>query len=174
MITRMLRAIPALLLAGLLAAPAPAQQPPVGVGVIFDGPQSRHLIDLGAISEELDTLVGGEYRVLLGGDLRLQGDWTITGAERALAQQFSDDRVDIVLTVGVLATQAAAQADSLPKPVIGVVVADAELQDFPFSGGASGKRNFVYLTNFRSVDNQLAADGGLRRDPGFIQYVQEG
>ena len=157
MITRMLRAIPALLLAGLLAAPAPAQQPPVGVGVIFDGPQSRHLIDLGAISEELDALVGGEYRVLLGGDLRLQGDWTITGAERALAQQFSDDRVDIVLTVGVLATQAAAQADSLPKPVIGVVVADAELQDFPFSGGASGKRNFVYLTSFRSVDNQLAA-----------------
>jgi outer membrane protein TolC/ABC-type uncharacterized transport system substrate-binding protein len=157
MTTRVWRAGTVLLLGTLMAAAAAAQQPTVGVGVIFDGPQSRHLIDLDTVAREVDALIGSEYRVILGGDLQLQGDWTIAGAASALERQFDDERVDLVLTIGVLATQAAAQAATLRKPVIGVVVADAELQDFPFAAGASGKRNFVYLTSFRSVDTQLAA-----------------
>lgn len=157
MTSRTRRVAVTLLLTSLLAATAAAQRPVVGIGVVFDGPQSRYLIELDAIRGELETLLGREYEVRVTDALQVRGDWTLEGASRALARQFADDRVDVILTAGVLSTQAAALADTLAKPVIGIVVVDAELQAFPFDGGASGKRNLVYLTSFRSVENQLAA-----------------
>ncbi len=152
---------PAALLILLLALPGTAVQaqtlPEVVIGIVKDGPQSRAMLTESAIFREIDALLSGEFRVRMGEETLTRGDWTIEGARRALRQQFANPEIDVVITLGVLSTQAAADMASLPKPVIGVMVADSGLQGFPLDGGVSGKRNFVYLTNFRSIETQVRA-----------------
>ncbi len=144
----------------LLAIAANAELPEVTVGLVYDGPQSRAVIDIDALQVEIDVLLAGEYRLDFADAVIRRADWTLPGAENALRELLEYDDVDVVMTLGILSTQAAADAAVLPRPVIGVAVADPELQGFPIDGDSSGKPNFVYLTNFRSVDTQLAAFAG--------------
>lgn len=132
-----------------------AELPVARVGVVLDGPLSRPVFSRDQVRGEIEALLEGEWRLELGEETTRRGDWTLAGAREALAAQLADERIDIVITLGVLASQAAAETRTLPKPVIAAVVADPELQGFPLSDGVSGKTNFTYLTDFRSMEEQL-------------------
>ena len=73
-------------------------------------------------------------------------DWTFAGVRGALDQVLKDKRTDIVVTLGVLASQAAAHRARLPKPVVATFIAETKLQDIPYKDGVSGKTNFSYVS----------------------------
>ncbi len=144
----------ALLLA--LAATGLGEELPVArVGVVLDGPLSRQIFSRERVRNEIAALLQGEWNLEMGEETTRLGDWTLAGARAALEAQLADERIDVVITLGVLASQAAADIDTLPKPVVAAIVADPELQGFPLADGASGKRNFTYLTDFRSMGGQV-------------------
>lgn len=123
------------------------------IGIVGDGPQPRPTVPLDLLQNEIADLVRGEFDVTLPESKRLDGNWTLEGVRGAIRRQLEDPDVDIIITTGVVASNEAARMQSLNKPVIAAVVADAQLQAFPVARAGnrvvSGKPNFVYLARVR-------------------------
>jgi len=126
------------------------------IGLVTDGPEARSRVPLAALEQEIQSLAGDEFEVVLPEDKRLDGGRTLDGVREALRRQLDDPEVDLLITLGAVSSNEVARMD-LPKPVIATVTGDAELQEFPIDPetGGSGKTNFVYLSNFTSIDNDL-------------------
>ncbi len=127
------------------------------IGIVTDGPEarSRSQVELAVLEREVQDLLGSEFDVSFPPDKQLNGGWELETVRDALEQQLSDPDVDILLTLGVAASNEVAQME-LSKPVVAAATADAELQELPIDPdtGGSGKNNFVYLSNFHSIDEE--------------------
>jgi len=126
------------------------------VGVLSDGAGARSIIPVEALKTEVRSLTVGEFDVAFPKDKQLHGNWSAAGVDAALDQLLNDPDVDIILADGSLGSQAAARRANLAKPVIATLVVDPALQGYPVSEGASGKPNFVYITNVQSIDADLS------------------
>lgn len=123
------------------------------VAVVQDGPAGRELLPLDVLEAEIEALVGRDYEIVF---LRQPGgDWTFSGASRALSDALARDDVDVIVTLGLLGSAAAARAAQLPKPVVSTLVGDVTAQNFPLQDGASGKRNFVYISDSIGIRTEL-------------------
>jgi hypothetical protein len=142
---------------GWVATPAAAQErTPVTIGILTDGPLQRfgELVD--QIEHETSVLLENRFEVRIGGDLTLAGDHTLTGIRAALDRLMA--RVDVVVAVGTMGAQVAADHPALTKPVVAPFVLDPSLQGIPRQGAASGVSNFVYLTRPESRDLATLAE----------------
>ncbi len=152
------RLVAALLVAVLGAtAGAPAAARPVTIGVLLDGPAERLQTLRPLVERELLALTAGEFDVRFPGDKQLAGDWTLPGIGRQLERLLADPQVDLVMTLGVLGSHAAARRGRLPKPVIAPYVVDIDLQGLPHSDNRSGVRNLNYLASFDTARRDIGA-----------------
>jgi outer membrane protein len=136
----------------------PAASPaPVRVGVVADGPTGREGFPPEVIEREARNVLGTDFALVLPANKRFTGDWTRAGVNAALDRAIADREVDVVLTLGILASHEAAQRTAFSKPVIAAAVIDPVLQHFPLSQGTSGRRNFTYIADFQSVGNEVEA-----------------
>jgi hypothetical protein len=138
------------------SAAAQQQRTPVTIGILTDGPLLRFGELVEQIERETAVLLENRFVVDIGGDARLAGDHTVAGIRAALDQLL--DRVDVVVVVGTMGAQVAADHPRLAKPVVAPFVLDPSLQDIPRQGAASGVSNFVYLT--RPENRDLATLAG--------------
>ncbi len=141
----------------MLALVSAAAARDVRVAVVIDGPAGRQVFPVAAIEREIANVAAPDTRILLPADKRFVGDWSLGGAATVLERALSDRDVDVVITLGILASQQAAHRASLPKPVIAPLVIDPILQDYPLTGGRSGRHNFAYVADFQSVANEVRA-----------------
>jgi ABC-type uncharacterized transport system substrate-binding protein len=125
------------------------------VGIILDGPSQRRVLPVETIEHEAAALMGNEFNVEFPRTKILHGNWTIEGIRAAIQTQLSDRGIDIVIANGLIASHEIMRIDSLLKPVIATVVADAVLQKLPLSDGSSGKHNLVYLAYDHTVGSDL-------------------
>lgn len=116
------------------------------VAVVMDGPSERADAIRKLFLEEVRTINRGEFDIRAPDDLQIKADWSFTGVRNALEQALKDKRTDVVITLGVMASQAAAQRPRLPIPVVAAFIAERKLQDIPYKDGASGKTNFSYVS----------------------------
>lgn len=116
------------------------------VAVVMDGPSERADAIRKLFLQEIRTVNRGEFDIRAPVDLQIKADWTFTGVRAALEQVLKDKRTDVVVTLGVLASHAAAHQSSLPRPVVAPFVADRKVQDIPYKDGASGKANLSYVS----------------------------
>ncbi|MEJ0039362.1 MAG: TolC family protein [Gammaproteobacteria bacterium] len=133
----------------------PAVPTPVRIGVVVDGPTGREMFPPELIEREARDVLGSDLPLVLPADKRFTGDWTNSGVSAALDRALADRGVDIVLTLGVLASHEAAHRATLAKPTIAATVIDPILQNFPLAQGTSGRRNFTYVADFQSVGNEV-------------------
>ncbi|MEQ8493605.1 MAG: hypothetical protein RLW42_05215, partial [Gammaproteobacteria bacterium] len=145
------------LFAALFAASVVVAARETVVAVLADGPLARPDATLEAVIEEVETLLGREHTVRFPAALHRDGGWSVDGIAAALEDLLTAPDVDVVVTSGLIATHLAAHRAALPKPVIGMVVADPVLQSFPLDGAASGKDNFTYVAGEHTVGDDLAA-----------------
>src|SRR5262249_34108327 len=138
------------------ASPAP-RPTVVRVAVVLDGPTGREMFPTDVIEQEARNVLGADLPILLPADKRFTGDWTNAGVNAALNRALADKDVDIVLTLGTLASPEAALRATLAKPTIAATVIDPILQTFPLAQGVSGRRNFTYIADFQSVGNEVTA-----------------
>lgn len=136
-------------------------QSEVVIATISDGPPAsgREYVSLGTIQLEIEQLVGDEFSIEFPADKQLDGGWTLAGVRAAIDQLLADPEVDIILTTGLVAGSEMSRIEDLEKPTVVTVVADAELQGLPYVGdensATSGKRNYVYLSDFRTIDDDI-------------------
>lgn len=160
----MMRTMATIMVAAVLAAvtaPSPAQtarQPPVvHVAIVADGPSERVAPLRALFLEELRAVNRGEFDIQAPADLQIEADRTLTGARSALDRVLADPRTDLVITLGLLGSHAAAQRATLPKPVLAPFVADRKLQGLPYKDGTSGKPNLSYVSLDVDIGRDLKA-----------------
>jgi len=129
--------------------------PVVRVGIVRDGPSELvpELRDL--IQKEIVELTRGEFDVRFPDDLQLEGGWSVQGVKQAIDRVLTQPRVDLVIALGILASQEVGQRKQLPKPVIGPMIIDPRLQGLPFKKGTSGMKNLSYLVTGKGFERNL-------------------
>ena len=127
---------------------APAQQrrnlPVVSIGFVFDGPWDRLKETQDLFEKEIADLLGGEFDVRFPETKQIMGNWTDKSVSDGINRLLADPQVDLVIALGVLASNDAAIRGDLPKPVLAPIVLDVDLQGLPQKDGASGVKNLSY------------------------------
>ncbi len=141
----------------LLVVPTPyaASQKPINVSIILDGPIEREIVSLKQIIKEVQDLTGNEFDIRFPEEKLIHGNWNVQDINQALETAMNDDDVDLVITNGLISSHQASQINSLKKPVIATIVADRVLQALPYEEGVSGKHNYVYISDNRTIGEDL-------------------
>ncbi|MBX3435879.1 MAG: TolC family protein [Planctomycetaceae bacterium] len=131
--------------------------PVVQVGIVRDGPSELvpELRDL--IQKEILELTRGEFEVRFPNDLQFDGGWSVQGVKQAIDHVLAQPRVNLVIALGILASQEVSQRRQLPKPVIAPLILDPHLQGLPFKKGTSGMKNLSYLVTGKGFERDLEA-----------------
>ena len=127
---------------------APAQQkrrlPLVRIGFVMDGPWDRLKETQADFEKEIADLLGGEFDVRFPETKQIMGNWTEKAVSDGINLLLADPQVDLVIALGVLASNDAAIRGDLPKPVLAPIVLDVYLQGLPEKEGTSGVKNLSY------------------------------
>ncbi len=118
--------------------------PVVRIGFVIDGPWDRLKKTRAEFEEEITDLLEGEFDVRFPESKQIMGDWTERAVSDGIDRLLADPQVDMVIALGVLASNDAAIRGDLPKPVLAPVVLDVYLQGLPEQDGTSGVRNLSY------------------------------
>lgn len=118
---------------------------PVHIGFVVDGPWEGNEAIRRLFEDEIRTLAAGEFEVVFRDrDFRV-ADWTVEGAEQEVQALLSDPEVDLMIALGLLASDRFCCRGALSKPAIAAVVIDPDLQGLPREGDASGVPHLNYL-----------------------------
>jgi len=147
----------AVLLTHPVALQAARQLPVVNVAIVTDGPSERVASLRALFLEEIRTVNRGEFDIQAPVDLQLEGDRTLASVQSVLDKVFADPRTNVVVTLGVLSSHAAAERARLPKPVVAPFISNHGLQKIPYKNGASGKHNLSYVSLNVDIERDLKA-----------------
>ncbi|NIM15855.1 MAG: TolC family protein [Candidatus Aminicenantes bacterium] len=125
------------------------------IGVVIDGYWYRNDEVMEMFKKEIFDLLAGEYDVKFSKDNIIVGDWTAQSAKAGLDRWLKDPNIDVVLAMGMLASNEVCRRPHLEKPVIAPFVVDALLQGLPRKGKGTGIKNLNYLVSLHSVAEGL-------------------
>jgi outer membrane protein len=131
--------------------------PVVNVAIIADGPSERVTSLRALFLDEIRTVNRGEFNIQAPADLQLEGDRTLKGVRVVLDQVLNNPKTDLVVTLGVLSSHAAAMRAKLPKPVVAPLITNLGHRDLPYKDGTSGKHNLSYVTIDVDIQKDLIA-----------------
>ena len=127
----------------------------IQIAILLDGEVKREIISLQQIKREIVDLTAGEFNVVFPEDKIIHGQWQVNKIRNALMKLLDDPTVDIIIANGLLSSHEASKIKNLNKPVLAPVVADRVLQQLPYINGKSGKQNYVYISDDRTVEQDL-------------------
>jgi len=126
------------------------------IAVIIDGPWDRNDPIREIFRTEIVGLLGEEFGVDLAEGSWRVADWTLPGIRREIDEAFADPDVDVVLGLGVLASNELCHRGPLPKPAVAPFIVDPTVQGVPLTNGRSGVRNLSYITCVNHFQRDLA------------------
>jgi outer membrane protein TolC len=129
--------------------------PIVRIGIVKDGPTGRLPDITPLVKEEILQLTSREFDVRFPAAKSIDGSWEKEKIERSVDKLLADPKVDLVITLGYLATNYVCHKEKLPKPVVAPIVGDARLQNLPLKDGASGVKNLSYIDSFVSFERDI-------------------
>lgn len=140
-----------LLLGSLPAVTVSAQPRIVHVGIVLDGPWARNDELLDIFLREIRALIRTEFDLRFLPRHQLTGDFTEGGIAAAADRLLADPEVDLVLSLGPVASAHIGRMGPLPKPVVAGFVLNPEVEGIPVQVDARGERvsgvpNLSYLT----------------------------
>jgi outer membrane protein len=140
-----LTALAAVIAGAATYADAAPPLPQVRIAVVADGPWERNREMKELLEKSISDVLGKDAPVSIDPGKVLVGDWTLAGVRIINDRLLVDPDVDMILGMGVIASQDLATRGPLPKPVIAPVVVDVVRQHIPMVNGASGVKNLSYL-----------------------------
>ena len=132
-----------------LEALAKGEPPLVRIGVVLDGPPRKQgwgkVFVSGAFQQEIKKLTKGDFNVQFPKNGVKYGQWSPKGVKQAVDALLKNPKIDVVLALGVLASNDVAHRQRLPKPTIAPFIINRIAQGLPFANGTSGVKNLNYL-----------------------------
>jgi hypothetical protein len=113
--------------------------------------------------DEIVALTSGDYDVQFPDELSIQCDWSVDTVRDALNQLLNDKSCDMIIALGVIASNEVTHMRELPKPVIAPFIINPQLQETPIDGVSSGIKNLSYLTSPFNIDRDVEA---------FMEYAK--
>ena len=143
----------------LLAGPAAAQAlPTFHVAYLHDGPVATWADGLrDSLSAEVERVLAPDFQVLTPAESIIVAEATQESCREALLALLARPEVDLVIASGPLGSLEAAHLASRPKPIIGTIILDADLQGVALVDGTSGTSNFTFVTPPGLLQADLAA-----------------
>ncbi len=125
------------------------------IGIVIDGstPKDRALVEL--YKKEIAHMAESEVHVRFPDKWILSGNDSRQGVRRALDRLFKSSQVDMVLTLGLIASTEVLERKSIPKPVIAPYIAKFALKGRGKQGDASGIKNLVYIDSMYYLDEDI-------------------
>ena len=96
--------------------------PIVRIGIVKDGPPGRLPDATFLVKEEILKLTSREFDVRFPTAKSIEGSWEKEEIERSVDKLLADPEVDLVISLGYLATNYVCHKENLPKPVVAPVV----------------------------------------------------
>ncbi len=127
----------------------------VTIGMVLDGPNPYCMDEQESFQKEIKELIGSGHSVAFPAEKMLSGDSKISTVTKHFQTLLADGDVDIVIAMGVMASNVALQQKSFPKPVIAPFVCDRNLQNAPFQKGTSGVHNLSYLDVPQNIERDI-------------------
>ena len=128
----------------------------VRVGIVIDGPVTRaDLIE--TFRHELVELMGEEFGLEVPAEAIVPSDYTAEGVRASLDAMYANPKIDLVIALGLIASQEAARHSHRSKPTFAPFPVDVAMQGLPYVDGASGVRNFNYLATNIDTRQSLEA-----------------
>ncbi|MFA5727621.1 MAG: TolC family protein, partial [Saccharofermentanaceae bacterium] len=126
----------------------------ITVAVVYDGPAKMNQEFHDYVVKEVRSLMSGQVTVDFIDRSKTTGTWTTGSVQAINTQLLADTSVDIIISMGVLASQNLAMRKMLSKPVVAGMVLNHEMQKLPWQNGSSGIPNLSYIQLKSSVDNE--------------------
>jgi outer membrane protein TolC len=160
----------------------------VKIGIVLDGARKQSTAFIDLLKEEIADLTSGEFEFEIPESKIIDGDWNINKIKSAIDQLLADKDIDIILALGVIASNDIAKRDQLNKPVIAPYIFDIILQGIPEKNGTSGIKNLTYiyipfittntLSDFQNIVDYknlaiLLNNSYLEAIPGIEQWLQK-
>lgn len=141
---------------GIPCAQSASKLPVVRIGIVRDGPVATRLGEtVKLFQDEILKLAAGEFDIRFPQDKNIHGNWNADEIERAIDRLLADPEVDLIITLGFLASHDVCQRKKLSKPVVAPAIVDAQLQNLPRKNGASGVKNLSYVDPFTSFERDV-------------------
>lgn len=132
---------PILLCLALVPSLLFAQTRPIKVGIITDCPNPTLASSTAAIIDETQKLLGDD--VVIGQSVVSVQSCTRDALERELSLMIKDRNIDLIVGVGILASDVLAKSGPYQKPVISTLVINPKAQDIPITAErTTGMNNF--------------------------------
>ena len=133
---------------------------PCRIGVVLDGEWERNDEVRSVFESEILALIGDDFDVRFPESKRLLGDFSASGVASAVDQLMNDQDVDLVVTMGPVASTHAGRLGAPPKPVVATFVIDPEVQGLPVVTDAQGDRvsgvpNLSYITYPSDIEENI-------------------
>ena len=125
------------------------------IGIVTDGPWARYPETVGIFKHEIETLAEGEFKIVFPENSSVDGGWSIPGVTAALDTLLASPDVELIIAMGVVATNEVCHRKKLQKPVFGAFVVDDFLQKLPAEGGTSGVKNLNYINVQKRIVDEV-------------------
>ncbi len=125
------------------------------VGIVTDGDTAWDRETAALFRKEITTLAEGEFRVRFPRSMQLSGGDTAAGTKKALDRLLANPETDLVLALGLIASNEVFRRKALPKPVVVPFVSDSITPDIPRQGNSSGVPNLAYIDSRFLVDQEV-------------------
>lgn len=127
----------------------------IQINVVTDGASIWTDAVVSDLQKELIALQGSQIQFRLGDDQIYHSEWEQSNAKKMLNILMSDMDSDIVVAIGILASDAVAKI-TLTKPTIAANVVEPELQGFPYSEqGTSSQEYLHYLVSNVELEKEV-------------------
>ena len=128
---------------------------PVRIAVVVDGPWERNEEAWTLLQKGIREVLGKGEPVVFSPETLLVGDWTLPRIHAINDRLLTDPGVDLILGMGLIASQDLATRGPLPKPAIAPIIVDVARQHVPVRDGTSGVRNLNYLVYPQTFERDL-------------------
>jgi len=144
-----------LLSAVFLTAGAEAAAKKITIAVVRDGPsEANEIVD--KIRPELQHLLGEDYEVTFDMSVDYGAGWDPQRVPAVIEKAMSNRRVDIVLGIGWMVTQAAAQPNfKLTKPFVSATLLDGDIPKLEFAEDRTLKDNLSLVVRPQRIETEV-------------------
>ena len=125
------------------------------VGIVTDGDTPWDLETAALFRKEITILAEGEFTVRFPKSMQLSGHDTAAGTNKALDRLLANPDTDMVLALGIIASNEVLGRQNLPKPVVVPFVSDSITPHIPRKNNASGVPNLAYIDSRFLVDREV-------------------
>lgn len=139
----------------LFILPLALQAQVLRVGIARDASGNEFDMLVDQTRTEIEALTNAREGVTF---IELNAHWHPDSAKKNVASLMNDPKVDVVVCLGFLSSEAAAQLGTHSKPVIAATILDPPVRKVPLqSDGSSGAHDFFWIDSFFRLDEDISS-----------------